>query len=171
MARYRKARRQKHWLYLAVLLPLAAVLITVLAMTGSGATPGRQIDTQAAADACEGPARVQAGKGAILRAAFEASGRSVHAWQMTRNGAGGPAAVSEFVKAHVDDPVVVICYFDVDPDEIATPVPPDAPRHNRVRILVSATGEAALDSAGYHDIEGFGPGRGELQIERVPRID
>jgi hypothetical protein len=82
---------------------------------------------------------------------------------------GGIGAASDFEQAHRSDAVVYICFFDglfAAPQAAPPPGQPVPPPFNRARIVVSADGQASLDSAGYHDTPGFGPGRGEIAIAR-----
>jgi hypothetical protein len=123
-----------------------------------------QADSQAAVDACSGPGRAQLPHDAVLRAAFDTRGLDLKAWQTTRlaNGAVGadrPYGLSTFVERHVVDSLVRVCYFD---GSFGAPSPPPSvplqngassppPAATRVRVLVSISGETALDGVGPQD--------------------
>ena len=106
----------------------------------------------AAAAACEEHWGSQPGAG-HLSGAFETTGNELVTWQQQRHGPGGPQAVSDFAQRHEERSMIYVCYFD--DGDYATGGPGDAPPHNRVRVLVEPqTGEAAMDTAGWHDTPG-----------------
>jgi hypothetical protein len=120
-------------------------------------------DSAQAVDACNKSGAEAAGHG-VLRTAFETSGPSLQRWHTTRNGPTGPRSVSDFVRRHAGKGRIYACFFD-DGKDLATPTGEGAPPHNRVLVLVDpATGEAALDSAGYHGT----PGRPDMPVQRIP---
>jgi hypothetical protein len=150
-------------------LPIAVLVLVLATLTSCGSpAPAPPHDSQAGLAACNGPGR-HGYSSSFLRREFDSTGPRLVHWQLTRNGPTGPRAVSQFVSAHAKDARVYVCYFDGDyacsqppPQPPATP----GPGYNRVLILVSLSGDAQLDSCGYHNTPGRGPGHGELQLLR-----
>lgn len=131
----------------------------------AASTPPPSSDSSQATEFCERYGKEVAGDSAALRAAFESKAGALRRWQENRHGPSGPVAVSDFIATRTAERKIFVCYFD---GEFATPAPQGAPPHNRIRVFVDDSGEAALDAAGYHDTPNQGPGRGEMPLERPP---
>jgi len=85
--------------------------------------------------------------GAVLRAAFIASGADVAAWQLNRFGPNGPHAVNQFVTQHQRDPQLIVCY--IDSKRLAGPTGGNPDIHyGRVIVEMAVDGTETTDMLG-----------------------
>ncbi|MBV8295971.1 MAG: hypothetical protein JO085_03970 [Acidimicrobiia bacterium] len=153
---------------------LLAMLLACISCGGSNqsatSSPSTSLLTsnaEAAVTACNGSGpRGLVGSGAVLRGAFQSTGRSIVRWQLSGYGKAGttgtgppvPIAESQFASAHATDQTVFVCYFDGGfigsmPPPMGTETIP--PQYNRARVFVSSSGSPTFDALGRHDTAGY----------------